>query len=209
MYKKKSLLIVFEGIEGSGKTYHSRKLFLNLKKKGFPTIYTREPGGITSSEAIRKLILTGKKKKFDKLTDSLLYLAARNEHFKKKIYPALQKKKIIICDRFIDSSLAYQVFGYGINKSIVDLVHKEILNNFKPDLTFVLKIDIKTAIKRIHKRKVLNRYDKLSKSFYSKVQKAFIKIAKQNKRKYVVLNSQKNATILEDLIFSKVFSLLK
>ena len=139
----------------------------------------------------------------------MLYLASRNEHFKKKIYPALQKNRIVICDRFIDSSIAYQVFGYGVNKAIVNLVHKEILNNFKPDLTFLLTIDVKTAIKRINRRKILNRYDKLSKSFYAKVQKAFIHISKQNRKKYIVLNSRENATILEDLISSKVFSLLK
>ena len=116
MYKKKPLFIVFEGVEGSGKSYQSKKLFKNLKKKGFKAILTREPGGTRSAELIRNLILKDyfkdkKKDKFDKYTDTLLYLAARNEHIQNKILPALKRKFVIICDRFIDSTLAYQVYG--------------------------------------------------------------------------------------------------
>ena len=94
MYKKKSLFITFEGIEGSGKSYQSKKLYNNIKKLGLKVLKTREPGGSNESEEIRKIILSGSKNKFDKLTDTLLYLAARNEHIIKKIIPALNKKKI-------------------------------------------------------------------------------------------------------------------
>ena len=111
MYKKKPFFIVFEGVEGCGKSFQSKKLFNNLKRKKIPTILTREPGGTKSAELIRNLILKdyfskNKKEKFDKYTDTLLYLAARNEHVKNKIYPALKKKSIVICDRFTDSTLA-------------------------------------------------------------------------------------------------------
>ena len=102
MFKKKSFFIVFEGIEGCGKSYQSRKLYKNIKKEGFPVILTREPGGTGSAEKIRKVILDDyfypdSKEKFDKYTDTMLYLAARNEHIKNKIKPAISKKKIIIC----------------------------------------------------------------------------------------------------------------
>ena len=114
MSKKKPFFIVFEGVEGCGKSYQSKKLFNKLKKKNIASILTREPGGTKSSELIRNLILKdyfekNSKEKFDKYTDTLLYLAARNEHIKNKIRPALLKKKIVICDRFTDSTLAYQV----------------------------------------------------------------------------------------------------
>ena len=114
MYKKKPFFIVFEGVEGSGKSFQSQKLFQNLNKKKLSSILTREPGGTRSAELIRNLILKDyfnktKKEKFDKYTDTLLYLAARNEHVINKILPALKKKKIVICDRFIDSTIAYQV----------------------------------------------------------------------------------------------------
>ena len=147
MYKKRSLFITFEGIEGSGKSYQSKKLFNKIKKMKLPVIHTREPGGTGSAEKIRKVILDDyfhpdSKEKFNKYTDTLLYLAARNEHIENKIKPAILKKKIIICDRFIDSTLAYQVYGKGVNKNFVDVIHKNILGNIKPDLTFILKVNI-------------------------------------------------------------------
>ena len=111
MYKKKPFFIVFEGVEGCGKSFQSKKLFNKLKKKKIDTILTREPGGTKSSELIRNLILKdyftkNNKEKFDKYTDTLLYLAARNEHIKNKIKPAFLKKKVVICDRFIDSTIS-------------------------------------------------------------------------------------------------------
>ena len=126
MHKKKAFFITFEGIEGSGKSFHSKKLYKKLKKKGYKVILTREPGGTFNAEKIRNLILNDyfqKKtiKQFDKYTDTLLYLAARNEHVINKIKPAIKKKMIIICDRFTDSTLAYQIYGKGVNKKFVDV----------------------------------------------------------------------------------------
>ena len=122
MYKKKPLFIVFEGVEGCGKSYQSKKLFNKLKKIKIKAILTREPGGTKSAEMIRNLILKDyfskeSREKFDKYTDTLLYLAARNEHIKNKIKPALDAKNIVICDRFTDSTLAYQVHGKKVNIS--------------------------------------------------------------------------------------------
>ena len=185
MLKKKFFFIVFEGIEGSGKSYQSKKLYQNIKKKRLSAILTREPGGTKSSEKIRNLILKdyfskNSKEEFDKYTDTLLYLASRNEHVKNKIKPAKLKKKILICDRFIDSTIAYQVYGKGVSKQLVDFVHKYILQNIKPDLTIVLKVKISKALQRLKKRKIKNRYDKFSKKFYLKAQKAFVNIARNN-----------------------------
>ena len=145
MYKKKSLFLTFEGIEGSGKTYQSKKLFKKIKSMGLHAIYTREPGGTRAAEKIRGVILEDyfhpeSKEKFNKYTDTLLYLASRNEHIEKKLKPAIVKKKIIICDRFTDSTLAYQVYGKGVNKKLVDFIHRHILGGIKPDLTFMLKV---------------------------------------------------------------------
>ena len=142
MSKKKSLFVTFEGIEGSGKSYQSKKLYNKIKAMGYPVIYSREPGGTKGAEIIRKLILSGTKNKFSKTTDALLYLSARNEHIEKKLRPAILKKKIVICDRYIDSTEAYQVHGDGVKKSLVNSIHKEILNNIKPDITFILKLKV-------------------------------------------------------------------
>ena len=211
MHKKKAFFITFEGIEGSGKSFQSKILYNNLKKKKFPVLLTREPGGTLGAEKIRNLILKdyfhkNKKAQFDKYTDTLLYLAARNEHIINKITPALSKKKIIICDRFVDSTFAYQVYGKKVNKKLIDTIHSFILNNAKPDLTFILKVNINKAMQRVNKRKTKNRYDKFSVQFYKNVQNAFIKIAKKNKKKYIVLDNSGDTNEIEKIILNKFYS---
>tara|TARA_B100000886_G_scaffold55830_1_gene34187 strand:+ start:1728 stop:2375 length:648 start_codon:yes stop_codon:yes gene_type:complete len=205
MYKKKPFFIVFEGIEGCGKSFQSKKLYKNLKKNKVNTILTREPGGTKSAELIRNLILKdyfekNSKEKFDKYTDTLLYLAARNEHIKNKIKPALLKKKVVICDRFIDSTIAYQVFGKKIDLNFIKNIHKKILYGIKPNIVFILKVSQESSRKRLKKRKNKNRYDNFSKSFYANAQKSFIKIAK-NKKNYYLLDSSLNDNKLEKKIF--------
>ncbi len=213
MFKKKSFFIVFEGVEGCGKSYQSSKLFKNLKKKKIKALLTREPGGTKSAELIRNLILkdyfnNSKKEKFDKYTDTLLYLAARNEHVKNIIKPALDKKKIVICDRFVDSTIAYQVYGKKVNFSFINNIHKYILGSLKPDLTFVLKVSKKVSKKRLAQRRSKNRYDNFSQSFYDKVQNSFIKIAK-NRKGYYILNSSANNSNLEKEIYKITSKYLK
>ena len=213
MYKKKPFFIVFEGVEGCGKSFQSKKLQINLKKKKISTLLTREPGGTKSAELIRNLILKDyfnkdNNEKFDKYTDTLLYLAARNEHIKNKIKPALKKKIVVICDRFTDSTLAYQVYRKKINLDFINNIHKQILDGIKPNLTFILKVTSNASSKRLKKRKSKNRYDNFKQSFYSKAQKSFLQIAK-NKKNYFVLESSKNDNFLEKKIFEIVSKYLK
>jgi dTMP kinase len=208
MYKKKPFFIVFEGVEGCGKSYQSSKLFKILKHYKINTILTREPGGTKSSELIRNLILKdyfnkSKKDKFDKYTDTLLYLAARNEHIINKIKPALLKKQVVICDRFTDSTLAYQVYGKKVDIKFINNIHKKILGKIKPNLVFILKVSAKSSKLRLKKRKSKNRYDNFAQSFYTKAQKTFLKIAK-NKKNYFVLDSSSNNGVLEKKIFNIV-----
>ena len=209
MLKQKPLFIVFEGVEGCGKSFQSKKLFHKLKKNRMKSILTREPGGTKSAEKIRDLILKdyfskSKKEKFDKYTDTLLYLAARNEHIKTKIIPALQKKYIVICDRFVDSTIAYQVYGKKIKPEFVKKIHNVILGKLKPNMTFVLKVNPRSSKKRLLKRKSKNRYDNFPQSFYNKVQKSFLKIAK-NKKNYFIFDSSKN----DDQIQNKIFQIVR
>ena len=201
MFRKKTFFVVFEGIEGSGKTYHCKKLYRKITKLGVRAILTREPGGLKTTKHIRKILLSGKKNKFNKITDLLLYLASRSEHVEKIIKPSMNKKKIIICDRFVDSTIAYQVYGQKINQNIVDHFHREILGNIRPDLTFLLKINVDMALKRIKKRKFINRYDKQSKKFYIKAQKGYLNLAKKNKRRYIILDTSKSIQANEKQIY--------
>ena len=212
MYKKKPFFIVFEGVEGCGKSYQSKKLFKNLKKRNIPTLLTREPGGTKSAELIRNLILKdyfikNNRQKFDKYTDTILYLAARNEHVKTKIRPALLKKNVVICDRFIDSTIAYQVYGKKVNANLIKKIHSYILNGIKPNMIFLLKVSPSLSRKRLKKRKSKNRYDNFPQSFYTKAQKSFLKIAK-NKKNYFIFNST-NDNFLERKIFEIVCKKLK
>tara|TARA_Y100000768_G_scaffold371728_1_gene338718 strand:+ start:739 stop:1383 length:645 start_codon:yes stop_codon:yes gene_type:complete len=208
MYKKKPFFIVFEGVEGCGKSFQSKKLFNKLKRNKIKTILTREPGGTKSSELIRNLILKdyfskSKKDKFDKYTDTLLYLAARNEHIINRIKPALLKKQVVICDRFTDSTLAYQVYGKKVDIKFINNIHKKILGKIKPNLVFILKVSSKSSKLRLKKRRSKNRYDNFAQSFYTKAQKSFLRIAK-NKKNYFVLNSSSNDGVLEKKIFNIV-----
>ena len=203
MRKKKFFFIVFEGIEGTGKSYQINRLYNNLKKLRYNLIKTREPGGSKTAEKIRNLIFSNTSGNFDKLTDYYLMIASRNEHVKNTILPAKHGKKIVISDRFVDSTYAYQVVANKINAKINLINQKYILNDLKPHLTIVLKSNFKSIYSRIKKRKKNNKFDKLKNSFYKKAQKTFLSLAKKNKD-YLIFDSSKNTPVLEKNILTAV-----
>ena len=208
MSKKKFFFIVFEGVEGTGKTYQINKLYNNLKTIKLDVIKTREPGGSPEAEQIRNLIFSKKSKTFDKLTDFYLMNAARNEHVKKTLFVARKNKYIVISDRFTDSTYAYQVIGNKIDKKINLIKQKYILENLKPNLTIILNANLSSVHSRIKKRKNNNKFDKLKTIFYKKVQNAYLSLAKKNNN-YLVFDSSKNTPELEKKIFSVVLKHIK
>ena len=199
-------IIVFEGIEGSGKSHHIKKVSKYLEKKKISHIKIREPGGSLNSEKIRKLILN-KKSDFNIKTDLLLYLAARSENINliKKYY----KKKIILIDRFTDSTIAYQHFGMGVNLKIINIINKFLLKDIKINFTFLNVVDKKNLFLRLKKRKSLNRYDKFDMKFYNKGQKGFLKLAKRDKKSYKIIDSNLEIKHNEDLIIKELNKLIK
>ena len=201
----KKPLIVFEGIEGSGKSYHINKIanYLTKEKKSF--IQIREPGGSKNSERIRKLILDNKST-FNKNTDLLLYLSARSENIDliKKNYG----KKIILIDRFVDSTLAYQHYGMGVNINLIKSINNFLLKDIYVDFTFLNLVTLKNMKKRLLKRKTLNRYDKFNVSFYKKVQDGFVKILKKNPKKYMKINTNLNINDNQNIILNKIKKLI-
>jgi len=203
--KKKGLFIVLEGIDGSGKTYHGKKLYLRLKKNNLPVEYTREPGGTKNSEFIRKIILNNKT--INRYTETFLYFACRSEHLEKKIYPCLKKNKIVVCDRFLDSTLAYQGAGFGIDKKTILTMQYLIAKRLKPDLTILLKLNTKHIKSRLINRRSNNKYDFLNKKFYKIVNSAFSTLSK--KARYVVVNSSMSRRVNERIIFDKVINIIK
>jgi len=203
MYKKP--IIVFEGIEGSGKSYHIKNVSNYLKQKKIKFIKLREPGGSRNSEKIRKLILN-KKSNFDKITDLLLYMASRNENFN-NILLKNYKKKVILVDRFIDSTIAYQHYGMGVNLKIIKYINNFILKNIKVSFTFLNTVNKKNLKIRLKKRKNLNRYDKFNFNFYTKVQNGFLKLAK-NKNHYLIINSNLPVRYNRNIIINKLKKLI-
>jgi dTMP kinase len=199
-------IIVFEGIEGSGKSHHISAVSEYLKKKKISHIKIREPGGNLNSEKIRKLILSNKSD-FNRNTDLLLYLAARSENIKtiKNSY----KKKVILIDRFTDSTIAYQHFGMGVNLNLIKILNKFLLNDIKVNFTFLNLVNKKNLFSRLKKRKSLNRYDKFDMNFYNKVQKGFVKLSNINKKKYQLINSNLDINKNEQLVLKVIDRIIK
>ena len=202
----KKPIIVFEGIEGSGKSHHISVVSKYLSKKKISHIKIREPGGNPNSEKIRKLILNNMSN-FNKNTDLLLYMAARSENI--DIIKKSLNKKIILIDRFTDSTIAYQHFGMGVDLNLIKTLNKFLLKNVKVSFTFLNIVNEKNLQKRLNQRRSLNRYDKFKMSFYSKVQKGFIKLSKIQKNKYLLINSNQKIDKNEKLILSKIDGLIK
>ena len=202
----KNPIIVFEGIEGSGKSLHINNVSNYLKKINRKFIKIREPGGSNNSEKIRKLILDNKSS-FNRNTDLLLYMSARSENISliKKNY----KKKIILIDRFVDSTIAYQHYGLGVDIKIVNFINKFLLKDIKVTFTFLNLVNSKNMIERLKKRKKLNRYDKFSTVFYNKVQKGFLKISKKRNKEYLKVNSNLEIKFNKKMIINKVKELIK
>ena len=198
-------IIVFEGIEGSGKSFHINNVANFLKKKKINYIKIREPGGNVNSEKIRKLILNNKST-FNKNTDLLLYLASRSENI--EIIKKNFKKKVILIDRFTDSTIAYQHYGMGIDLRFINMINKFLLKNIKANFTFINLVNKKNMYMRLSKRKNLNRYDRFKNDFYKKVQKGFTKIAKRNSTKYMVIDSNLDIDSNKKLILTKVNKLI-
>ena len=201
----KKPIIVFEGIEGSGKSHHVKLIVNFFKREKVDFLLLREPGGNPNSEKIRKLILD-KKSKFQEKTDLLLYLAARNENA--SILNKNYRKKIILIDRFIDSTIAYQHYGMGLNLNLIHNINKFVLGEIKVDFTFLNIVNEKNMIKRLKKRKRLNRYDKFDKNFYKKVQRGFIKLSTKKPKKYLIVNSNLNIKTNEKLVIKKIKELI-
>ena len=204
MYNKP--VIVFEGIEGSGKTFHINNVSRFLKKKRIKFLKIREPGGSFNAEKIRNLILK-EKNSFNKNTDLLLYLASRSENIQslKKYY----KKKVILIDRFTDSTIAYQHYGLGVNLEFIKKINNFLIKDFKVNFTFLNIVNIENMKLRLKKRKSLNRYDKFDNMFYKNVQDGYLKLAKKNIKKYQIIDSNLDIKSNKSIIINQVNNLIK
>ncbi len=189
--KQKGLFITFEGIDGCGKSTQIKLTNNYLKKLGFKPEILREPGSTILSEKIRKILLN-KNIKINPISELMLYVAARAELVESTIGPALDNGKIILCDRFYDSTTAYQGFGRGLDIKIINKMNDLAVGIYKPHLTFIVDIDYPTSLKRMKKmHKVADRLESESKAFFSRVRNGFKEISCQNKKRVVLLNGKK------------------
>ena len=204
----KNPIIVFEGIETSGKSTSLKNAITYLKKNKIKYISFREPGGTKFSEKFRQLMLN-KKSKLNNKTDLFLLMASRSENFD-KILKENYKKKVILIDRFLDSTLAYQHYGMGLDKNLILRMNNFLLGNLKPNFTFLSVVNKKNMLKRLKSRKNNNKYDNFNYNFYNKVQKGFLKIALKNRSKYLILDSNKDSLkIIENKLINKIKEILQ
>ena len=201
----KKPIIVFEGIEATGKSHHIKNVAKYLKKINKKFIHIREPGGSKNAEKIRNLILNNKSS-FNKYTDLLLYLSARSENL--ELIKKNMGKQIILIDRFTDSTIAYKHYGMGINLKFINNINDYLLKNIRINFTFLNIVNHKNMKKRLMKRKNLNRYDKFNSTFYDKVQKGFIRIFKKNPKKYLKIDSNLEINYNEKIILNKINDLI-
>ena len=198
------MFITFEGGEGSGKSTQAKILADYLSKNGKEVVLTREPGGTELAEQIRNLLL-GNKEINDPMTELLLLTAARRNHIQNLILPALNSGKIVISDRFLDSTLVYQ--GY-VKKLELDKIHsisKIALNDFTPDMTFLIDIDPLIGKERISKnRSETNHYDQKNIEFHTRIRQAYLEIAKQNSFRIRVIDGSEPIDKVSDKIKSEI-----
>jgi dTMP kinase len=189
---KNGIFISLEGIEGTGKTKQSMLLYKYLKKMGYKVILTAEPGGTLIGLKIRDLLLSIENKKMTPLTELLLYNASRAQHIKEVIIPALKKGFIVITDRFIDSTKAYQGYGRGIDLKLIDLLGEIVTEGLKPDLTILLDLDAKIGLKR---NKGINKKDRLELEdikFHKKVREGYLKIAAKEPERIKLIDANQS-----------------
>lgn len=173
---EKGLFITLEGGEGSGKTTAGKAVVRKLTEDGFDVLYTREPGGIDIAEQIRRVILDVNNTAMDERTEALLFAASRRQHLVEKVIPALQQGKIVICDRFVDSSLAYQGYARGIGLENVMKINEFAIDQHMPDLTIYFDISPEEGLKRLTGRDEINRLDVEKVNFHKKVQEGYEKL---------------------------------
>ncbi len=183
------MFITFEGGEGTGKSTQAKLLHDFFVEDGFDVVLTREPGGTPLAEEIRKVLLTGEPGKMDAMTEALMYLAARADHWARKIKPALDAGKIVICDRFHDSSLVYQGICKGVDIGLLNVIYNGITNGRVPDRTYLIDLAPEVGIARsLARGNSETRFEKMQLAFHEKVRNAFLELAHQYPDRYLILD---------------------
>lgn len=201
------LFITFEGPEGSGKTTIANKVLDALKQEGYKVLYTREPGGIDIAEQIREVILNKKNTAMDPKTEALLYAASRRQHLVEKVLPALKEDTIVLCDRFVDSSLVYQGVGRGLGIDTVYQMNLFAIDDIMPNLTIFFDVKPEIGLARIHKdeNREVNRLDLETLDFHQKVYNGYCEVAKHYSNRIQTVDASKDI----ETVYQNVLEMVK
>ncbi|MDD5565631.1 MAG: dTMP kinase [Candidatus Omnitrophica bacterium] len=203
----KGKFITFEGSEGCGKSTQSRLLYLHLKKQGFPVVYLREPGGTKVSEKIRNMLLDPGNKSLTAECELLLYMASRSQVVSEVIEPALKKGKVVISDRFLDSTLAYQGYGLGIDLGFIKQVGRFSTHGLKPDLTIFLDTPLRQCFKAIGRAR--DRIERRKFSYHQKVRRGYLTLAQKEPGRFKIIRLERDKHNTQEKIRAIVSQLLK
>ena len=193
--------ITLEGGEGAGKSTQIKRLALALGNAGIKTVTTREPGGAPGAEEIRSLLVNGETNRWAPMAEVLLHTAARAEHLDKTVMPALESGAWVISDRFSDSTVAYQGYGHGVDKSVIENIYQDAFGSFKPDLTLIIDISPDVGLARAGSRdQGEDRYERMGDGFHQRIRDGFLEIAKNDNGRCVVINGELD----EDGVFAAI-----
>jgi len=195
--------ITFEGGEGSGKTTQSELLYNNLKQKGLKVTRTREPGGTILAESIREILLKGEKDKMSSLTELYLFAAARRDHIDNVIAPSLKNNEIVICDRFIDSTTAYQGYAGNIDLNLINSINNFTIGSIIPNITYIFDIDPNIGLKRsINTTSDEIRFEEKDIGYHKKIRSGFLEIAKNNSDRCIVIDAEQELKKIEEFLLN-------
>lgn len=206
---RRGIFITFEGVEGCGKSTHSRLIYGYLKRKGYPCLYTKEPGGTKVGDRIRKILLDPENRSLDNITELFLFEANRSQLVNEMIRPALKRKMIVISDRFFDATMAYQGYGSRLNKKTIGRMNDLATGGVRPDLTIILDIETKKGLYRAARRRRRDRMEKKSLSYHNRVRRGYIDIAKKEPRRVKLIATRKRIEQTQELIKSEVLNVIQ
>jgi dTMP kinase len=196
--------ITFEGGEGAGKSTQLSRLCETLHGRGLEVVGTREPGGSLGAEAIRELLVRGDTGRWDAITETLLHYAARSDHFSRTIEPALARGAWVVCDRFADSTMAYQAYGLGVDKSFVSGLYGQVLGSFAPDLTIILDLPVEQGLVRAAARGGVDRYERMDRDFHQRLRDGFLAIAAAEPERCAVIDGAQDADRVQAAVLALI-----
>ncbi len=203
------LFITFEGGEGAGKSTQVKRLGEQLQARGREVVLTREPGGSPGAEAIRKLLVEGAASRWDGITEALLHTAARRDHLVKTVWPALEAGKIVISDRFVDSTVAYQGYGHGIDQAVLGALYRAAAGDFRPHLTVIIDVPLDVGLKRAAGRGgAEDRYEGMDRSFHERLRQGFLSLAAAEPARCKIIDGTRGADQVHADVMAVVAPLL-